>query len=502
MTLSDAEAHAGLDLPVASGVPRRSLKRIVARLTWFIVRHQIVFNNEVIGALRDELTVEPRLRIDLEVLASRLEGQLAERQSRDEEIWVALASQTDRLDTQSRELWAAIAAQATHFDATGSDLWAAIGAQTAHFDASAADLWVANQAQTKQVDESAADLWSAINDKWEALIELRGRLDGLGLAIGHNQEYLEQQVTALKLHVDLMQRQAFARHHEGVGELRTELVEISLQLAELRQGVDSGASELRRRQAMVDTLLDEVRRSLPEPVSRDTLANLPGPMELMYPAFEDVFRGSARAVGELLSEYLPDVLALDRQGPLVDLGSGRGEWLEILAAAGVEAYGVDVSQDFVDQCQERGLKVVLADACDHLAGLVERSVSAVTAFHLVEHVGIDRLVQLIDLAVRALEPGGLLIFETPNPDNLVVGSSSFYLDPSHRRPIPPALLAFLLEARGLADVEVRLLHPNSAGNLTTPATTAPWSDDLAPLVEALNTRFFGPQDYAVIGRRL
>jgi len=502
MTLSEAEAHPGVNLPVGSGLPRRLLKRIIARFTRFLVHHQIPFYSEVGAALRDELAVQAGLRSELEALTSRLEGQFAERQSRDEEIWAALSSGSDRLESQGREFWEAIAAQATHFESTGSDLWAAISAQAAHFDASGADLWSAIEAQTKQVDESAADLWSVINDRWEALIEVRGRLDNLGLAIGRNQEYAEQQTTALKLHVDLMQRQAFARHHEGVGELRTELVEMSLKLADLRQRMDAGASELRRRQAIVDTLLDGVRKSLPEPVSRDALAKLPGAMELMYPAFEDIFRGPSRAVGELLSEYLPDVLALDRQGPVVDLGSGRGEWLEILAEAGVDAYGVDMSQDFVDKCQERGLKVVLGDACDHLAGLVERSVSAVTAFHLIEHVGIDRLIQLIDLAVRALEPGGLLIFETPNPDNLVVGSSSFYLDPSHRRPIPPALLAFLLEARGLADVELRLLHPNSTGNLAPPLPNAPWSDDLAPLMEALNARLFGPQDYAVIGRRL
>ena len=96
----------------------------------------------------------------------------------------------------------------------------------------------------------------------------------------------------------------------------------------------------------------------------------------------------------------------------------------------------------------------------------------------------------------------MLILETPNPDNLVVGSSSFYLDPSHLRPIPPGLLAFLVEARGLADVEIRLLHPNSAGNLASPPLSAPWSADLAPLVAAFNARLYGPQDYAVVGRRL
>ncbi len=313
---------------------------------------------------------------------------------------------------------------------------------------------------------------------------------------------LEQQQVALKLQVDFVQRQAFVRHHEGIGDLRTELAEMGLLIGEFHKKLDTGAAELRLRQGAVDLLLNEVRRSLPEPPSPQALEKLPRAMDAMYADFEEVFRGPSVHVTEVVKEYLPDVLALDRHGPIVDLGSGRGEWLELLKDAGVDAYGVDLNQEFVEQCQARGLKVLLADACEHLAGVSERSLSAVTAFHLVENVPIDRVIELIDLSVRALQPGGLLILETPNPENLVVGASSFYVDPSHVRPLPPGLLAFLVEARGLADVETRFLHPNAASNLRPPRDTEPWSGDLAPLVEAINARLYGPQDYAVIGRRL
>ncbi len=168
----------------------------------------------------------------------------------------------------------------------------------------------------------------------------------------------------------------------------------------------------------------------------------------------------------------------------------------------MDAYGVDLSEDFVDQCLTRGLKVILADVCDHLEGVAERSLSVVTAFHLVEHIPVDRLIHLLDLSVRALEPGGLLILETPNPENLVVGASSFYIDPSHLRPLPPGLLAFLVEARGFARVETRFLHPDTAATLQSPKDSSAWSADLAPLVELINNRLYGPRDYAVIGRRL
>jgi O-antigen chain-terminating methyltransferase len=273
-------------------------------------------------------------------------------------------------------------------------------------------------------------------------------------------------------------------------------------MAELEKKLEASAADVRRHQGSTDTLLAQVRRSLPEPVPAEVLEKLPSAMESLYPEFQDVFRGSAEHVTAFVKEYLPDILTLDRHGPVLDLGSGRGEWLELLRDAGVDAYGVDTNEEFASQCQARGLKVVVRDACEHLASLGEKSLGAITAFHLVEHVPTDRLIELIDLSVRALAPGGLLIFETPNPENLTVGASSFYLDPSHLHPLPPGLLAFLVEARGFTDVETRLLHPLSAGALPSPKEGAPWSEDLAPIIRALNDRLHGAQDYAVIGRRV
>jgi O-antigen chain-terminating methyltransferase len=221
----------------------------------------------------------------------------------------------------------------------------------------------------------------------------------------------------------------------------------------------------------------------------------------MYVALEEAFRGSTEVIKERAREYLDDVLALPRKGPVVDVGCGRGEWLEVLKESGVDAYGIDLNADFVEGCVARGLDVRLADAFQHLAKVPERSLTAVTAFHVAEHVSIERLIELIDLSIRALEPGGLLILETPNPDSLVVGASTFYIDPGHVRPLNPLFLGFLVGARGLADVEVRYKHPADDG-VPPPDRERPWAVDLLPVIEAVNHRIFGPLDYAVLGRRV
>lgn len=319
--------------------------------------------------------------------------------------------------------------------------------------------------------------------------------------------------TRLGVQIDLVQRQAFAWHHEGISELRSELVETAFQIGELHKKLDgeisqvrsdaeSRAIEARRRQGAVDVLLNEVRRALPEAPSAEQLARAPGALDSIYTVFEDLFRGPSAIVREHAKEYLPDILSLQRRGPVLDLGAGRGEWLELLREAGVDAYGVDLNLPFVEECKGRGLNVVLADVCEHLASLPERSLTAITGFHLAEHLPVDRLLELMDLSMRALDSGGLLILETPNPENLVVGASSFYLDPTHQRPLPPSLLVFLLEVRGFGEVETRFLHPQSENRLRPPSNLDAWSADIAPLVEVINERLYGARDYAVIGRRL
>jgi len=148
-----------------------------------------------------------------------------------------------------------------------------------------------------------------------------------------------------------------------------------------------------------------------------------------------------------------------------------------------------------------GLDVRHAEATAHLAELKEHSLRAVTAIQLVAHLPLERLIELLDLAVRAIEPGGALVLETPNPGNLVVGSSSFYLDPTRRQPIPPELLAFLVEARGFTSVEVRRLARDDAPRLEPVAAGEPWSDDVRRILDLVGPRLFDAPDYAVIARR-
>ncbi len=172
-----------------------------------------------------------------------------------------------------------------------------------------------------------------------------------------------------------------------------------------------------------------------------------------YRAFEDRYRGSRDTIKERLRAYAPftdPLLQADAPAVALDLGCGRGEWLELLGESGFEARGVDLDEGMLAACRERGLAARHGDALAALRAQPDASLALVSAFHLVEHLPFDLVRELIAEALRALRPGGLLVMETPNPENLTVGATSFYLDPSHLHPLPPGLLGFAAEHAGFA----------------------------------------------------
>lgn len=212
-------------------------------------------------------------------------------------------------------------------------------------------------------------------------------------------------------------------------------------------------------------------------------------------AFQETFRGSREQVRQRLAVYVPEVReahSATGQLAVLDVGCGRGEWLELLRAENIAARGVDQNAFIVNQCRGRGLDVRQGDAMEFLTHEPEQTLAAVTAFHLVEHLRLAEQLQLMVAASRALAPGGVLILETPNPENLVVGSWTFYTDPSHQRPLPPTLLRFLLEAIGFEVVDIRRLHVDD--ELAERAMQEGWPSGLRDLI-------CGPRDFGVIARR-
>jgi 2-polyprenyl-3-methyl-5-hydroxy-6-metoxy-1,4-benzoquinol methylase len=213
--------------------------------------------------------------------------------------------------------------------------------------------------------------------------------------------------------------------------------------------------------------------------------------ESFYYEFEELFRGTRDEIKERLKVYLPMVagFANDASARVVDVGTGRGEWLELLAENGINATGVDLNSDMVRACRERGYAAECMDAIAYLQQQAEGSLAAVTGFHIIEHLPFEVLIALFDAALRALRPDGLIIFETPNPENLTVGACNFYYDPTHRHPIVPAVAQFMARQRGFAHADILRLHPY-------PDTHRLPED--SEIARRINNALYGPQDFAVL----
>jgi 2-polyprenyl-3-methyl-5-hydroxy-6-metoxy-1,4-benzoquinol methylase len=209
---------------------------------------------------------------------------------------------------------------------------------------------------------------------------------------------------------------------------------------------------------------------------------------LDYARFAERFRGSEEFVKAGQRFYIPYFAACK---DVLDVGCGRGEFLELMREAGVSARGIDVSRESVDLCRSKGLQVEVADLFAYLAALPDGSLDGIFCAQVVEHILPAQLPEMIRLAAEKLWRGGVLVVETPNPECLAIFATHFYLDPTHRRPVPHALLAFYMEECGLGGIE---MHRRSPAVETMPG--------LAALPQDFREAFFGGLDYAIVGKKI
>jgi SAM-dependent methyltransferase len=251
-------------------------------------------------------------------------------------------------------------------------------------------------------------------------------------------------------------------------------------LEEVDRGERSRAGALRTLSELEERLTRVERRG--SAATPATVAAQPAAAAVPdYFAFEARMRGSTADVRERQRPYVDD---FRDAAPVLDVGCGRGEFLGLLRDAGIEARGVDADADMVAYARGEGLEVEQADALEYLARLPEGSLGGIFAAQLVEHLPPSQLFRLLELAARALRPGGLLVAETINPLS-PLALRAYFADLTHAQPIVPETLALLAKQAGFRDVETRYLNaPRHA-------------DDVD---ERIREILFAPLDYAIIAR--
>jgi len=212
--------------------------------------------------------------------------------------------------------------------------------------------------------------------------------------------------------------------------------------------------------------------------------------------FESAFRGSA---DDLRDRYQELAEVFDGRGPVLDIGCGRGEFLELLHAGGVAATGVEIDPSLAAEGGAVGLEIATGDGVVHLASLADNSLGGVVMIQVIEHLSRQQVVDVVAIALQKVRPGGVMVVETVNPQSIYTFAHSFYLDPTHTNPIHPAYLKFVFEQAGWPTAHLLWRSPPPADDALHDEAGA--GDDAAANIRRLNQLLFAPQDYAIVAYR-
>jgi O-antigen chain-terminating methyltransferase len=334
---------------------------------------------------------------------------------------------------------------------------AAVAAQSAAAKQSAAE--------ASQISADAVSHWAEWRAGWEK------RLDGIEI------EFLRG---IADLHTTF-------EHRVAVNEERFR-DQVKSQHSDFTNALDRAARDMQRdAERLIHSELRVVRQRFCGAASQPAAGTQPAPV-LDPVAHQERFRGPEDEVRERQRFYVPFFAGCRR---VLDLGCGRGEFLEVMREAGTGARGIDLNPEDVASCHAKGLDAEVADLFAYLGALEDGSLDGVFSSHVIEHLPPLRLPEMIRLAADKLTPGGRLAIETPNPECLAIFASHFYLDPTHERPVPRQLLAFYLQEAGMGEIRT---EPRSPAVEMMPS--------LGELPAAFRAEFFGGLDYSIFATKL
>ena len=275
-------------------------------------------------------------------------------------------------------------------------------------------------------------------------------------------------------------------------EKKAERTEFELYL----QTVSYAKDYIKLSQEKMQELIDEAKKRLPKKIlnKKELLAitdEEKHKFDALYVEFEDRFRGTRKDIKSRMEVYLPyleNLSFIKTDMDILDVGCGRGEWLELLVERGYKnVNGIDLNRMMVSISNELNLNVKAVDVIEYLVSLEDESLSVITGFHIIEHLPFEVLMTMYKESLRVLKKGGMIIFETPNPENILVAAHHFYTDPTHINPLVPVTTQFLVEQSGFINVEIKRLHKYSKYH------------EIGKDNELISDNFLNEMDYSIIG---
>lgn len=273
------------------------------------------------------------------------------------------------------------------------------------------------------------------------------RLPRLAKSVTNVQEYVTELNIQQQFHLNKLSEQLDLKFHE-IGDIESVLADSLDKKADKNSLVVLADSLDKKADKTQIESLNKLIKIKSDVVFVDDAA---------YEEFESLFRGNYKEITNRMKVYL-DLIPKVKNGlalTALDLGCGRGEWLRLITSQGYSITGVDMRLDAVTHCNDNGLSAIKSEALTYLLNEPDKSLSLITGFHIIEHIQFNHLLKVFKECFRALKADGVVIFETPNLKNILVGSGDFYLDPTHRIPLHPLTMQFFLKKAGFKSVEIQ-----------------------------------------------
>jgi 2-polyprenyl-3-methyl-5-hydroxy-6-metoxy-1,4-benzoquinol methylase len=285
-------------------------------------------------------------------------------------------------------------------------------------------------------------------------------------------EHFVQEQRRLNLSSVAAIRSAWESNKEGIEHLRKEIDQIRSTCESNKEGINH--------------LTEDLHRIQPN--------NIYG---FRYAAFEEGARGTLALIRSRQSAYVDH---FHGRTNVLDVGCGRGEFLELLKEHGVQAYGIDSNPEMLKIAASRGLRVLKQDALQHLRGLEDGSLGGLFCSQVIEHMGAGEALEFVQLAFRKMMPGSKIVIETVNPTSLFA-LSEFFGDPTHTKPVHPNTLRFMLESAGFVSVRIEYYNEPTGEKLVEIKSDDTSVAGINRNFQRLNRLLWGPMDYAAIGTR-
>ena len=249
----------------------------------------------------------------------------------------------------------------------------------------------------------------------------------------------------------------------------------------------------------LDRLLDRAGRPLdPGPPSMSCAPSRSSCRPCSTPISKSASAASSEQITARLAKYLP---LFPANGEVLDIGCGRGEFLDLLRQDGRRPLGLDLSDSMLEEARQRGLACVKADALEFLEKRPPASLDGIFSSQVIEHFEPGYLRRVVAESFRVLRPGAVLLLETINPLSLFALSRIYFLDPTHQRPLHPEYMRYLLEASGFSAVEILYGAEPDGEKLMETAAASPQALAFNTNVDRLNRLLFPASEYAVKGTK-